>query len=295
MSKKVYIGIGHGGSDPGAVSNGLKEKDITLSIGKYVNERLKQYNDVETKMSRTTDKDVSIDTKVAESDSFKADVCIDIHINAGGGDGLEIFHSAFRSDKAKSKAIAQSIEKSVNAIGQNSRVPCLRTRSNSKNNADYFGIVRRPDAPSVLIECAFIDTKDIQIVDTEAERKKFGYAIADGIAKYLKLKEMENMSTFKKGDSNNAVFACKLLLLQLKREGIITQGVDANGVFGNGTEIAVKQVQKKAGLKHDGIIDTDTLKAMNSLLETAEKNDAKIQKERDSLKKKIQNAQNALK
>lgn len=131
--------------------------------------------------------------------------------------------------------------------------------------------------------------KHSECTATDCPGKYFPF---DNIAKG---KETINMSTFKKGDSNNAVFACKLLLLQLKREGIITQGVDANGVFGAGTEIAVKQVQKKAGLKHDGIIDTDTLKAMNTLLETAEKNDAKIQKERDTLKKKIANAQSALK
>lgn len=292
--KKVYIGLGHGGTDSGAVGNGFKEKDLVLNIGKYTDERLKQYNDVSTKLSRTTDKTQSIDEKVQQSDNFNADVCIDIHINAGGGDGLEIFHSAFRSDKAKSKAIAQSIEKAVNAIGQNSRVPCLRTRANSKNNADYFGMVRRPNAPSVLIECAFIDSKDIQIVDTEAERKKFGYAIADGIADYLdlKLKGNNSMATFKKGDNNNGVFACKILLMQLKREGVITQGVDANGVFGDGTEIAVKQAQQKAGLKHNGVIDTETLKAINNLLNNAEYADNNTI---NKLKNKIDNAQKALK
>lgn len=54
MAKKVYVGIGHGGSDSGAVGNGFKEKDLTLSIGKYCNERLKQYG-IETKISRTTE------------------------------------------------------------------------------------------------------------------------------------------------------------------------------------------------------------------------------------------------
>lgn len=29
---KVFIGVGHGGSDPGAVSNNTKEKDLNLSI-----------------------------------------------------------------------------------------------------------------------------------------------------------------------------------------------------------------------------------------------------------------------
>lgn len=107
-------------------------------------------------------------------------------------------------------------------------------------------------------------------------------------------KEEENMNTFKKGDSNNAVFAAKILLLQLKREGVITQGVDANGVFGDGTVKAVKQVQSKAGLTQSGQIDTATLRAMNSLLETAEKADASIKTERDNLKKKIENAKKAL-
>lgn len=32
---KVFLDPGHGGSDPGAVANGLKEKDLTLSIAKH--------------------------------------------------------------------------------------------------------------------------------------------------------------------------------------------------------------------------------------------------------------------
>ena len=79
MSKKVYVGIGHGGSDPGAVANGFKEKDLTLSIGKYCNERLRQYG-IETKISRTTDIDSSINSKVSASNAFGADVCMDRNV-----------------------------------------------------------------------------------------------------------------------------------------------------------------------------------------------------------------------
>lgn len=105
-------------------------------------------------------------------------------------------------------------------------------------------------------------------------------------------KEENDMATFKQGDSNNGVFAVKIALMQLKREGVITQGVDANGIFGVGTEIAVKQVQAKVKLPQTGIVDTATLRAINSLLETAEKGDnSTIAK----LKKKIANAQAALK
>lgn len=32
MIKKVFLGVGHGGTDPGAVANGLREKDVNLGI-----------------------------------------------------------------------------------------------------------------------------------------------------------------------------------------------------------------------------------------------------------------------
>ena len=30
--KKVFLGVGHGGKDPGALGGGLRESDINLSI-----------------------------------------------------------------------------------------------------------------------------------------------------------------------------------------------------------------------------------------------------------------------
>ena len=39
---KVFIGVGHGGSDAGAVDNGLKEKEINLSIALHLREELQR-------------------------------------------------------------------------------------------------------------------------------------------------------------------------------------------------------------------------------------------------------------
>lgn len=279
MSKKVYVGIGHGGSDPGAVANGFKEKDLTLSIGKYCNERLKQYG-IETKISRTTDIDSSINSKVAASNSFGADVCMDIHINAGGGDGSEVYYS---HTSANGKKLAQSIVSAMSAIGQNTRG--IKTKLDSNGN-DWFGMIRMTDAPAVLVECAFIDNKtDIQIINTEAKRKAFGYAIADGVAKYLGVKLSTSKPTtsattttntkidapdiggyLKKGDKSVAVYAYKQMLSLLKSAGIITQGVDNNNTFGVGTETATKQVQKAAGIAVDGLAGANTLLACRKLL-----------------------------
>ena len=282
MAKKVYVGIGHGGSDPGAIGNGFKEKNLTLSIGTYVTRRLKEYG-IEVKQSRTTDCDSSINSKAAESNAFGADVCMDIHINAGGGNGSEVFYSHV---SANGKKLAQSIVNAMSAIGQNTRG--IKTKLDSNGN-DWFGMIRMTDAPAVLVECAFIDSSDIQIINTEAKRKVFGYAIADGVAKYLGVKlpskptiptnttttniKSQNIGGndmtrgyFKEGDKNEGVYAYKQLLIALKKAKIITQGVDDNNIFGAGTTTATKQVQKAAGITVDGLAGAQTLKACRVLL-----------------------------
>jgi len=53
MAKKVFLDPGHGGSDPGAVGNGLREKDLTLAIAKATEKYLKNYEGVSIKLSRT--------------------------------------------------------------------------------------------------------------------------------------------------------------------------------------------------------------------------------------------------
>lgn len=275
MAKRVYVGIGHGGYDSGAVGNGFKEKDLTLSIGKYCNERLKQYG-IETKISRTSDCDSSINSKVAASNAFKADVCMDIHINAGGGDGSEVYYSHVSPN---GKKLAQSIVDATLAIRQNTRG--IKTRVDD-DGTDYYGMIRMTDAPAVLVECAFIDnTTDIQIINTEAKRKVFGYAIADGVAKYLGVKlptakpttpskpttaavkiEAPNIKDYlKEGDKSLAVYAYKQLLALLEKKGIIAQGVDNNEIFGAGTKTATKQVQKAAGITVDGLAGPQTIRA----------------------------------
>ena len=279
MAKRVYVGIGHGGDDSGAVGNGFKEKDLTLSIGKYCNERLKQYG-IETKISRTTDCDSSINSKVAASNAFKADVCMDIHINAGGGDGSEVYYSHVSPN---GKKLAQSIVDATLAIRQNTRG--IKTRVDD-DGTDYFGMIRMTDAPAVLVECAFIDNAtDIQIINTEAKRKVFGYAIADGVAKYLGVKmpstskpatpskpskpttaavkiEAPDLKDYlKEGDKNLAVYSYKQLLALLKKKGIIAQGVDNNEIFGAGTKTATKQVQLAAGITVDGLAGPQTIRA----------------------------------
>ena len=179
MAKKVYIGVGHGGSDPGAVANGIKEKDVNLEVALACYAFLVKHG-VSVKISRTKDAEVWIEKRVKDANAFGADLAIDIHHNAGGGDGAEVYHTKYLG---KGATLARNILTEMQFIGQNSRG--AKIKKNSSGN-DYFSFIRDTTMPAVLCECAFLDNKtDVKIIDTKAERVKMGEAIAKGILKTL--------------------------------------------------------------------------------------------------------------
>jgi N-acetylmuramoyl-L-alanine amidase len=177
--KKVFLGIGHGGSDPGAVANGFEEADLNLVIGLACRDELQRHC-VIVKTSRTKDENDPLTDEIKECNAFDPDLAVDIHNNAGGGDGGEVFHHI---GGGLSKTLAKNILAEIVAIGQNSRG--IKTKTNSAGK-DYFGFIRETYAPAVIVECAFVDNKtDMKIIDTAAEQKAMGVAIAKGILKTL--------------------------------------------------------------------------------------------------------------
>ena len=176
---KVFIGVGHGGSDPGAAANGVKEKDLNLSIALACRDELKRHG-VEVKMSRTKDENDTLSEEIKECNAFSPDLAVDIHNNAGAGDGAEAF---YHYGGGKSKTLAENILAEIVKVGQNSRGAKIRKNSSGK---DYYGFIRETSCPAVIVECAFVDNaQDLKILATESDRQKVGRAIAKGIVKTL--------------------------------------------------------------------------------------------------------------
>ena len=174
---KVYIGVGHGGSDSGAVRY-LVEKDVNLKMALACCNYLKAAG-VDVKISRTTDKDSSIIEKVNAANIWGADMALDIHNNAGGGDGAEVYHSIVGGT---GKILAENILSEFEKIGQNVR----GAKTKQENGTDYFGFIRLTDMPAVITEAVFVDNAaDAAQADTDAECKMFGVAIAKGVLKTL--------------------------------------------------------------------------------------------------------------
>lgn len=184
--KKVFLGVGHGGNDPGAVGY-LKEADVNLNMALACRDYLVA-NNVDVQMSRIKDENDDLNEEVKECNIFNPDLAVDIHNNAGKGKGFEVFHS-IKDDG--SKLLAQYIEEEVKAIRQNSRG--CKTKINSKGNADYYGFIRNTNCIAVITEGVFVDNaEDAAKADTLEEQKAFGVAYAKGILKYLGISTKNN-------------------------------------------------------------------------------------------------------
>jgi N-acetylmuramoyl-L-alanine amidase len=91
----VVLDPGHGGKDPGAVSHGIREKDIVLSISKILGKLIQDsLPDVSIVYTREKDVFVELWERSAIANKAKANLFLSIHSNAtdnGVADGTETF------------------------------------------------------------------------------------------------------------------------------------------------------------------------------------------------------------
>lgn len=180
MSKRVFIGVGHGGKDPGALKH-IKEADANLQMALGLKAELERHG-VTVGISRLKDEDDPLIEEIREANAFAPDVAVECHNNAGGGDGFEVYRQT-NGYAAKSIKLAQCIEARVVASGQQSRG--VKTRLNS-SGADYFGWCRQVKAPAVLCEGFFVDNAtDSRDYNTSAKQQAFGRVYAWGVLDYL--------------------------------------------------------------------------------------------------------------
>lgn len=180
MSKKVFIGVGHGGSDPGAVKY-VKEADANLQMALGLKAELERHG-VKVGISRVKDENDPLSEEIKEANAFAPDLAVECHNNAGGGNGFEVYRQT-NGYAEQSRRLAQCIEARVVASGQQSRG--VKTRLNG-SGTDYFGWCRQVKAPAVLCEGFFVDNlADSNDYNTAAKQQAFGRVYAWGVLDYL--------------------------------------------------------------------------------------------------------------
>lgn len=180
----VVIDAGHGGPMPGAVVNGVYEKDITLDIAKKVYSNFKG-SDIKVYVTRLTDSDVN-NYKRAYMANAGADMFVSIHCNSISGNieisGTETLyapHSGEGNGSLTSYQFATVLQKYVtNVVGTNNR--------GVKNRSDLI-VLNRTTVPAVLLETGFMtDSGDMSLINSASGRQKFADAIYQAIKEIVK-------------------------------------------------------------------------------------------------------------
>lgn len=109
--RRIVVDAGHGGKDPGALSKkGTKEKNINLSVAKYLQKALKSHG-YKVYMTRSRDEFITLQNRVDFTKDKKADLFISIHSNAIASPkvrGLEVYYAAAKYSSQQAKKLAKS-------------------------------------------------------------------------------------------------------------------------------------------------------------------------------------------
>ena len=174
-TRKVVIDAGHGGSDYGAIRNGINEKDITLDVAKRVEALLKKEG-YAVKMTRTSDVYVSLQGRCDISNAYDPDIFVSIHVNSSVRPEITGIETHYYHQESMS--LAQTLHSS------------LASNINSKNRGLFkskFYVINHTTAPSILMEIGFIsnDGERAQLV-SEKRKQDTAKSIAEGVKNYFK-------------------------------------------------------------------------------------------------------------
>lgn len=194
-NKTIIIDAGHGGIDPGAMTNdqSIKEKDINLKIAKKVKELIEASGAV---VILTRNDDTSLYTeedgktirqkynenlrnrkKIIEQSS--ADMFVSIHLNKFEQSkyyGAQTFYPAGKEDD---KVLATYIQSELKRIVDNTNNRQIKPR-------DDIYLIKDNKIPSTLIECGFLsNSKEAKLLNNEEYQDQIAWAIYVGIQRYF--------------------------------------------------------------------------------------------------------------
>lgn len=186
---KVVIDPGHGGYDDGSVSSdGIKEKDITLTISKKVGAILEK-NNVEVIYTRTSDEVSWSDDNVEDllersriANESKAACFVSIHLNSSDEyqdeiRGHEIWVNYENDENVK---LAEVIHTELNKLSGS------EDRGIKDQAISPLSILVYNQIPTVLVEAGFLSNQmDTAYVTSEKGSNEISEAIAAGILNYI--------------------------------------------------------------------------------------------------------------
>ncbi|WP_080740658.1 N-acetylmuramoyl-L-alanine amidase [Morganella morganii] len=227
-SRQVVVAIdaGHGGKDPGAIGqNGLKEKNVTISIARKLEKRLKDDPMFKPVLTRDGDYFISVAGRSEVARKFGSNMLVSIHADSapnrtatgssvwvlsnrrannelgnwleqsekqsellgGAGDALANGADPYLSQAVLDLQFGNS-QRVGYAVAQDVIRQLRQIGKVHKGTPEHasLGVLRSPDIPSILVETGFIsNSTEEQLLGSDTYQEQVAAAIHGGLRAYF--------------------------------------------------------------------------------------------------------------
>jgi len=182
--KIIVVDAGHGGFDPGMVSNKVEEKHINLSIAKKLQVFLEQ-GGATVFLTRVEDAALSsgksgdMNARRLIANTSHADIFVSIHQNSYASANVKGAQVFFFNESDNSEKLAICIQTKIKEFADASN------KFKAKANKNYY-VLKQTEMPAVLVECGFLTNyNDRQKLTSDEYQEKMAWAIYLGIVDYF--------------------------------------------------------------------------------------------------------------
>lgn len=185
--KVVVIDAGHGGKDPGAIKQGIYEKDIDLAIALEVQKLFEEDEDesIGVYFTRTTDSNPSYENRVGLANKAEADLFVSIHNNSTkSGRMSSINGTAVMYDEEKAGETKGSMQFAQICLQE--MLSALGSTDKGLVAGHEIYIIRSAAMPVALIEVGFMtNEEELNNLNDADYRKKAAGGIYQAIYRAL--------------------------------------------------------------------------------------------------------------
>jgi N-acetylmuramoyl-L-alanine amidase len=197
----VVLDAGHGGTDSGALVDGVAEKDLTLDVV-FRAERLLRAHGLQIVLTRDRDASVSLASRAATANRERDCIFVSIHFNHEKKEtisGVETYYALRQAGRSPSywswlpflqkasAAPANSESQSLAAFIQESLVAHTQA-TNRGTKPEQFFVISNVWHPAVLVEGGFLTNKsDVSKLGTDEYREQIAVSITEGVIRYRDL------------------------------------------------------------------------------------------------------------
>lgn len=190
----IVIDPGHGGTETGAIGpSGVTEAELNLDVARRAARHLEKAG-ATVVLTRQADLRVTIATRAAVAEALDPLAFVSIHHNSGPTSaserpGVQVFHQSEEPDAERLASLlwAELMRRfepfsetwsAGDAIGIRARL--------GTDGGDYYGVLRRPEVPSVLVEALYLSGEvEAELLRGEAIREAEAEAIASAIVAWV--------------------------------------------------------------------------------------------------------------